>query len=173
MDCTDEADALLLAHWQAGDTMTQIMEALNKAGYAVPSRSAIAGRKNRLASKYEFTRPGERPKRQNYRASTFIHRRRRPKAVKAVVKPVPEPVPEPEKTELFKVAPVVDHYDGVQYFENEHGCKAVLDRKGDYLLPMCCGRKRVNDGPYCVEHKKAFTNSEWTVRANKRMTVNG
>ena len=68
-------------------------------------------------------------------------------------------------------APVVVHFvepkrpedqaiKGVQYLDNT-GCKALLDKRGKYDLPLCCGQPRCftrNGSPsqYCKMHYLRF-----------------
>ena len=50
---------------------------------------------------------------------------------------------------------------GVNYFENENGCKAILDERGEWGLPKVCGDPRVEDHngttSYCWAHLSQYT----------------
>ena len=48
---------------------------------------------------------------------------------------------------------------GVQYFDNSTGCKALLDQRGDWGLPMVCGEPLADDNrTYCLTHLRVFLN---------------
>ena len=49
---------------------------------------------------------------------------------------------------------------GVEYLLND-GCKAILDKRGEWDLPLCCGQPRDVDAlgrprPYCPRHVRIF-----------------
>jgi hypothetical protein len=54
--------------------------------------------------------------------------------------------------------------DGVEYLDRrENGCRALLDKRGHWDLPMVCNRTRANDTngsltSYCKKHLLLYTN---------------
>jgi len=54
---------------------------------------------------------------------------------------------------------------GVNYFENEDGCRAILDERGEWGLPKVCGDPRADDytgttTSYCLEHLEQYTHRQ-------------
>jgi len=50
---------------------------------------------------------------------------------------------------------------GINYMDNDFGCKAILDQRGTDGLPMCCGLPRTEriqggDSSYCAAHHAAY-----------------
>ena len=147
----DRADTLLVKLWDTGHSMGKIAADLARAGYNV-SRSAIAGRKHRLIKRgIEVQREGKRtkPVKQLARMPTVKRVRVEPEVAQAAVAEI-------EAASIDADAGLT----GVDYFENE-GCKAVLDTRGDWDLPRCCGEPRGydslgRDSPYCPTHHARF-----------------
>jgi hypothetical protein len=65
-----------------------------------------------------------------------------------------------------KPPPIVEPEDGVEYLDRrEDGCRALLDRRGHWGLPMVCGRTQAKDAygtntSYCAHHLKLYTNQQ-------------
>jgi len=155
MDWTDDADRLLVSLWQAGGTLNSVRDDMLEAGYNV-TRNSIVGRKNRL--KLMGVDIQVRPRAVQPRRIAQMQQQRQQRAL--------PPTPPPTLL-AFPVAPVADHDDGVDYLENgPDGCKALLEKRGSYGLPMCCGKQRVYDfdgsrSSYCSLHHRLYrTNTQ-------------
>lgn len=141
---TDEDDAVLNRLWDQGLSQTKIAREM---GVTVGS---VAGRRGRL------------------RYGPFLPYDPANRMMKAMSKPRAEPVknvppelqPLPEVT--TKHLEVLRANPGVDYFENV-GCKALLEKRGKWQLPMCCGRRCGYDHngaqtSYCPTHFRLYTN---------------
>jgi hypothetical protein len=63
-----------------------------------------------------------------------------------------------------RLAPV-RHDRGVPYLQLERWhCKALLDGRGRDGLPLCCGRLRWRDTPYCSDHLQLYTTHAYAPR---------
>jgi len=156
-----EVDDLLISRWNAGDTMEEVAEALRAAGHAVPSRNAISGRISRMRKRGLLINQGQRdPARPKPSRKPIIRHTRKPMPLQKV-RLMPTVLPTPEKPKPT----VVTHSNGVEYLDNtEAGCKAVLNKRGYYDLPMVCGKLRCDvDGsrtPYCDDHYSKYHNPQ-------------
>ena len=131
IDWTGEADALLIKLWGDGCSLARIADELRKAGYPV-SRNAVSGRRHRLPR------------------LTFKKREAQPRPPKPLrVKPVSDR--KPTSAEIAALSNVI----GVDYFANA-GCKATLDKRGDWGLPLVCGEPVGERGVYCVTHFRLY-----------------
>jgi hypothetical protein len=145
---TPEADAMLRELWEAGGSLTTIANAMHEAGYVV-SRSAISGRKSRLVTGAPFSkrRPAISTPAQHRSKMKFGPTTTAPTVVKTKPKPGD---PEPQ--------------EGVNYLENEWGCRSLLDKIGTDGLRMCCGKTRGPDytgsqSSYCPDHFRLYHNN--------------
>ena len=123
--------------WNAGGSLTSVATTMTKALGVEVTRGAVSGRRMRLgmANERRFTRPRERP----------MTKPPKPRPVKIIAKPVRERCGEVEYLDL-----------------PADGCKAVLDKRGQYGLRMCCGKLRAltekgSLSPYCDDHTKAYS----------------
>jgi len=63
-------------------------------------------------------------------------------------------------------APEEEPANGVEYLDRrENGCRALLDKRGRWGLPMCCGVTQAKDAfgtntSYCAKHLKLYTNQQ-------------
>lgn len=54
--------------------------------------------------------------------------------------------------------------EGVEYLDRrENGCRAILDKRGHWGLPMVCGKTQAQDAygvntSYCAKHLELYTN---------------
>ena len=56
-----------------------------------------------------------------------------------------------------RVNGVAHHDNGVEYLQlSPNGCKAILDKRGQYGLSMCCGKLRDGGKPYCPGHAAKY-----------------
>jgi hypothetical protein len=162
----DDADTLMLKLWNAGHSLGVTAAELAKAGYKV-SRGAVAGRKDRLIKwGAEVTRKGkvmqptvktEKKKISNAEAGAA-------RAARRLARKPSQTTPEMAQATVEAIETASIEADigmvGVQYFENE-GCKAILDIRGDWDLPLCCGQPRGidslgRDSSYCPTHHARF-----------------
>ena len=139
IDWTAEADALLIKLWGEGLSLSLIADALKAAGYHV-SRNAVSGRRHRISRSQFAKRP--------------LIKQRRPRP-RGIVNARKKPTPPAEIDALRNVV-------GVDYFDNA-GCKATLDRRGDWDLPLVCGEP-LADGVYCAAHSKIFHHPHQGIR---------
>jgi hypothetical protein len=121
---------MLINLWDAGRGLAEIADALAAAGYVVTT-NAVAGRRHRLP-RMAFTT--------GWLGQKLRPRRRIPRTAD----PVKPPVPKKKQTE-----------PGVEYLDNTDGCRATLDRRGNWGLPMVCGEPVVKNN-YCSVHFKRF-----------------
>lgn len=137
---TAEADAILIKLWDAGSSLAEIADALAAAGYVV-TPNAVAGRRHRLP-RTAFTSGWH-----------GIKLRPRPR-IERTSDPVTPPIPKKKQTG-----------PGVQYFDNVSGCRATLDQRGDWGLPLVCGEQLADsNASYCPTHFKRFHNAVPTRR---------
>ncbi len=141
---------MLVRLWAQGGTLNSVAAAITKTGFEV-TRGAVSGRRMRLglARPRNFTRP--------------------PRAKK--VKMVP---PQYKKGGIHYVPPKPKEKPRtgeVEYLDlPADGCKAVLDKRGQYGLRMCCGKLRALTGtgnlsPYCDQHTEAYRSPPPTKKA--------
>ena len=150
MKWTSDADKLLARLWNEGETLSGVAKAMCEKGYNV-NRNQISGRKNRL----------------KLMGVLLVVREQSPQIrVKIngnVVVPLPTirsasrlPVTEQELAMLAR-------NPGVEYLAlDNYRCKAILDSRGEYGLPKCCGLLQGLDysgGPtvYCQTHFRLYT----------------
>ena len=138
IDWTGEADALLIKLWGEGLSLSLIADGLKAAGYHV-SRNAVSGRRHRISRSLFAKRPA------------VTQRRPRPRGIVGERK-------KPTPVEIDALSNVV----GVDYFDNS-GCKATLDKRGDWGLPLVCGEP-LADGVYCQTHSKLFHHPHQGIR---------
>ena len=142
---TGDDDARLIRLWDSGLSQTQIAREM---GLTVGS---IAGRRCRL--RYGPFLPNDPA----YQIKLPKSRRKRAEPVKNIP---PELQPLAEVT--IKHLEIISRNPGVDYLANT-GCKALLERRGHWQLPMCCGRRCGYDfygakTPYCPTHFRLYTN---------------
>jgi hypothetical protein len=143
----DAADQIMLALWAGGNSLSVTAGRLADEGYNV-SRSAVAGRIDRIKKK------GKAVARATFNPS-----------VKAIKKsPEPKFQCDPDAATVMTAIEVAGH-PGVDYMDNENGCRATLDkRSGKHMLPMVCGLPRCNDyggspSSYCQTHFDLYNNA--------------
>ena len=138
---TPDADRILSEHWRRGDSVAQIIEGLNAAGYHRITVNMVVGRRWRLSKRTGLQR--EKP----------VQREKVQRTKRVLAAPV-----------VRRVREFVTHDKGVNYSAlTEAGCKALLDKRGSDGLMMCCGKLRCDDADgvltaYCDDHHKVYNN---------------
>lgn len=140
IDWTAEADALLIKLWGEGLSLSLIADGLSAAGYHV-SRNAVSGRRHRLSR------------------SSFVPRRTQLRKTRTVMRP---PRPRAKKVSQPKNNP---SSNGVEYFDARDGCKATLDQRGNWGLPLVCGEPLADSSrTYCPTHFRIFHSPHQGIR---------
>jgi hypothetical protein len=149
------ADELLLKLWTEGLSLTKVAEGLCEAGYDVKTRSTIAGRMHRLKQMgYEIE--GRRVIEKSVEEKS---------AVEVKMEKTQKEIEEAAQARLAVFTRrgwrrFADQ-SPVDYLENNYGCKALMEERGVWDLPKCCGKIRACDpegrrSSYCQEHYKLF-----------------
>jgi hypothetical protein len=149
--------------WKSGATGALAAKTLTDEFGEVFTRNAVMGKASRL--KLLRDRPGEVRSRGAKRGSE------QRAVMRIVVRPKPAPAPAP----TFEEAPIVPEPEtaGVNYLDNMDGCRALIGRRGDDGLEMCCGKRRgiTADGgesSFCPEHHRRFYQGQTEIRTWRR-----
>jgi hypothetical protein len=149
---TEEADQLLISLWNSGGSLTSVAHDMQRAGYTDLTRNMVAGRKHRLP-KESFRAPTRPPP----------HLLNKPRSTPRL-RSIPMLGLTMSVSMIHDSAPPDEPDDGVDYLaRRENGCRAILDRRGHWGLPMVCGVTQAKDAggnntSYCAKHLKLYTN---------------
>jgi hypothetical protein len=148
----DAADRLMLALWTAGNSLRKVAAELCDQGYNV-TRNSVVGRKYRLKEQG-----------QDVGRSSF-----NPSVKAAKKKPEPKFHCDPADATVMKAIANACG-GGVDYMENENGCRAILDKRGGpFNLHMVCGLPRTLDAQgsassYCETHHVLYNTGPSPIR---------